>query len=229
MHWGFATFGLTMLKTIGDRRLMSGPSKAGKQQVFHPLITTGEGSFVDQSVPLIFQSAYPKTIRGLKGTAELVGLNSTNGGRVVGMDFLNHPGNTIESPILQKKPGHASTFLGAVNYAAKRAKSTSLIIWWCRESGQSVLPEIPAADLNSLEFLLEDPDHVIIAPRWYGEFSFLDAHGGEQQATKVMIAGKKRAFRFKTLPAPDTQLVLYLAVPESLQRVPFQIKSIPLE
>jgi hypothetical protein len=43
-----------------------------------------------------------------------------------------------------------------------------------------------------------------------------------------MTSGRFRVYRFKTLPPPGTQLVLYLAVPESLKHIPFSIKNIPL-
>jgi len=185
----------------------------------------GDGRYVRKFVPLVFQSQNPKMIRILKGDAELICSSVTNGGLVVIGNFMNRVGASFDLPPLQKNRVKLA-YLGPVNYATSRADfiKTNFVA----EHGGWLPEELPANINNSLQFSLDDPDNVVFAP-WGGEeINFLDDKGRELLADSVMTSGKFRVYRFKTLPPPGTQLRVYLAVPESLQRIPFKIENIPL-
>ncbi|HEY5041308.1 MAG TPA: hypothetical protein VIK53_04840, partial [Verrucomicrobiae bacterium] len=185
----------------------------------------GDGRYVRKFVPLVFQSSNPKMIRVLKGEAELIRPSATNGGLVVIENFMNRVGASFDLPPLQKNRVELA-YLGPVNYAASRAGfiKTNFVA----EHGGLLPKELPANINNSLQFSLDDPDNVVFAP-WGGEeINFLDDKGRELLEDSVMTSGKFRVYRFKTLPPPGTQLRVYLAVPKSLQRIPFKIENITL-
>jgi hypothetical protein len=98
------------------------------------------------------------------------------------------------------------------------------------ENGRLISEEYPSDKKNSLEFSLDDPDNVVIAPWRHNEITFLDNNGLSLPVESVMtvIENHHRVYRFSTFPPPGAQLIVYLAVPESLQRIPFKIENIPL-
>jgi len=185
----------------------------------------GDGRYVRKFVPLIFQTRNPKMIRTLVGEAELINPCATNGGMVMIKDFMSRAGESFD--LLPLSRNHVKlSYLGPVNYAASRLDfvETNLV----NEHGDLLPEEFPANIKNSLQFSLDDPDHTVIAPWGCEDINLLDGQGQELDAVSVMTSGKYRVYRFKTLPPTETQLQLYLAVPESLQRVPFKIEGIPL-
>jgi hypothetical protein len=180
-----------------------------------------DGRYVRKFVPLTFQSPAPNAIRILKGEAELVCPASTNDYVVTLKDFMVQAGKSFDLPLL--KTNHVQlTCLGPVNYAAVRQEfaKTNFVL----ESGALLPNESPSTNFNSLQFSLDDPDGAVI-PTWG---NFVDAKGQPVLTTKVMTSGKFHVYHFNALPPPETQLQLYLAVPESLQRIPFKIEGIPL-
>jgi hypothetical protein len=187
----------------------------------------GDGRNVAKLVPLVFQSTHPKNIRLLEGKAELIGLSATNAGMVSIKDFMNHAGESFDAPLL--KMNHVKlAYAGLVNFATKdiEYKKTNLVF----ESGAVIPREYPADWKNSLEFVLDDPEHVVIAPFGDNEITILDNQGRSLKPSQVMTASENHhhVYRFNPLPPPGAQLVIYLAIPESRQTIPFKIGNIPL-
>jgi hypothetical protein len=190
-----------------------------------PLTAMGDGRWVRKFVPLVFQSPAPKAIRVLKGEAELVCPNVSSDHIVTIKDFIEQTNKPFDLPLL--KTNHVRlTCLGPVNYAAVRQeflKANSV-----SENGALLPKESPSTNCNSLQFSLDDPDGAVIATWGNNVLNFLDAKGQPVPVTRVMVSGKFQVYRFTALPSQATQLRIYLALPESLQRVPFQIENISL-
>ena len=183
------------------------------------------GRSVHKLVPLVFQSFAPKGIRVLKGNVEMIGLNATTAGKVVITNFLSHTNAPFDLPILNTNRVRLA-FQGTVSYAAKHQElAASNLVF---ENSRTLAAEVPATNHNALEFVLDDPDHAVIAPFGDNRLNFRDSQGKKLQVIRIMTSGNRIVYRFLSLPSADTQLVLYLAIPLSLHRVPFQIKDIPL-
>jgi hypothetical protein len=149
--------------------------------------------------------------------------NATSGGRVVIKDLMAHAGESFDLPLL-KTNGVKLAYLGAVNYEAKRREFKSSADGCGENSVGLQLPseESPSDQINSLQFSLEDPDNAVL-----GGIAFLDGNGRSISWMSLMTSGKFRVYRLATLPA-KMQLIMDLAVPESIQRIPFKIENIPL-
>lgn len=187
-----------------------------------PDVVTSDGRHVSKYVMLAFNSPAPKAIHILKGEAELVRQDSQESGKVVISNFQSQ--TTFDLPIL-KTNNVTLIFIGAVNYADKRREFSTNTV---SESGGILPAEAPAATRNSLEFVLRDPNGMVVTPFGCDELNFCDAHGKELQPIRVMFSQNHIVYRFQKLPPPDTQLALCLAMSQSLQQVPFEIRDIPL-
>jgi hypothetical protein len=193
-----------------------------------PPTAMDSGRNVDKTLMLKFQSPAPKSIRILKGEAELI-CPSTNDYVVTINDFMAQPGKPFEQPLLKSNQVRLA-YLTAVNFSAFRNDLTKTNWVFSKGPTDSVLETT-----NTLVFMLEDSRHSILTP-WGGhELNFFDSQGNELPITGNLSAGSNlkdageiRAYRFKTLPPKNTQLRVCLAVPESLEHVPFEIKNIPL-
>jgi hypothetical protein len=181
----------------------------------------GNGRNVQKLVKLVFQSNNPKQIRLLEGETELVYSNQP----VTIKDFMGRAGESFDLSS-QTTNQFKLTYLGPVNYAALRQECIKTN--WVSENSGLLTKEFPAETNNALHFSLEDPEGVLIAPWGHNEITFLDNKGQSLPVASVMTSGKARVYRFQNLPPPETQLQIYLAAPEILQRVPFKIENIPL-
>jgi hypothetical protein len=94
----------------------------------------------------------------------------------------------------------------------------------------SVKPRVKAPENvnDSLQFLVEDPERRVI------KYEFLDEKGqslpaGQMIGTDSLTTTTSHQLHiFDKPPSDGTQLRIYLATPESLQRVKFKVKDIPL-
>lgn len=190
-----------------------------------PFVATGNGRRVQKYVPTTFQSPDPAAIRVLRGEAELVFPGTNNSHMTIIKDFQRQVGEPFDLPLLQTN--HVQiTFLGAVNYAGKRAefmKSRSVA-----QHGNLQKNETAADFKNSLLFSLNDPEQAVITPWGDEQITVLDDHGNALSPDCVMTSGEFLVYRFKTLPPAGSQLRISMALPGSLQRVPFKLENIPL-
>jgi hypothetical protein len=75
---------------------------------------------------------------------------------------------------------------------------------------------------NSVHLVINDPKNRIV------EFDFLDADGNRVKPRSRSNMKKLRTYGFQELPSPNLQLVIYLATPESVKKVPFALNKVAL-
>lgn len=194
-----------------------------------PTTALSNGRLVSKYVALKFQSPAPIAIRILKGEAELICPASTNDYAVTINNFMSQPGKAFDLPLLKSNQVKL-TYLGPVNFTT--FKSDLAKTNWVASSGAT---DLLSETTNSLLFALEDPCLVVIAPWGENELTFWDDKGNKLSTTGQLASGSSltdpgniRVYRFKTLPPKNSKLRICLAVPESLQRVPFKIENILL-
>jgi hypothetical protein len=191
---------------------------------FSPLEDSGAGRCVQMQLPLETQTAHPRAIRNLEGEAEVYCPSPTNGGIVVFNGFVNHPGEALHDDVLTRC-GVKLTYVGRDNFETRKKDWQVNRTTFIRGVAQAKLRENIK---DSLQFLVEDPERRII------KHEFLDEKGqwlpaDEMIGTDSLTTTTSRQLHIFDYPPSDgTQLRIYLATPESLQRVKFKVNDIPL-
>ena len=184
----------------------------------------GAGRCVQMWLPLEIQAAHPHAVRNLEGEAEVYCPSPTNGGMVVFDGFVKRPGEALHDDALTRC-GVKLTFVGRDNFETCKKD------WQVNRATMiSVKPRVKAPENvnDSLQFLVEDPERRVI------KYEFLDEKGqslpaGQMIGTDSLTTTTSHQFHiFDKPPSDGTQLRIYLATPESLQRVKFKVKDIPL-
>ena len=75
---------------------------------------------------------------------------------------------------------------------------------------------------NSAILYVEDPDKRVI------DVEYQDAGGKPLKRRNSWSSNGMRSQEFAEPPPPDTQLLVYLATPEAIQKVPFKLENVPL-
>ncbi len=174
-----------------------------------------------------------KYLQFLKGEMELFQPDPKNGSQVTLKHFMQNPGKPLSHPALEKSRVQVSFTTKEIYEAQKkremeRAQKNSMDQFG-QELGAAfgkmfegmfagMLPD----DKNSLHFLVHDPKNRLVA------FQFLDAEGNRIKPVFRSTGGEFRSYGFKEPPAPDMQLIVYLATPESLKVIPFSLSKVAL-
>lgn len=220
-----------VLKAIDDtgRDLLS-----DKQQVFSFFSPNEKGrNILEKKVALKNPSRSAKAIQQLTGRAELFYPSTENGGKVVAKGFLERPGEFIEAPSMAKwkvKMMYATKEVVEARrkeLAAEREETKQF-----EQAGEDFLNAFANlfgtmfsgfwSDKPSLRFLVEDPEKRLVY------LEFLDAQGKPLKGAGHSIGQGLHVYAFEQQPSPHTQLVIYLATPEAISEVPFELQDVPL-
>jgi hypothetical protein len=168
-------------------------------------------------------------IKTIEGEVEFFNPSPANGGILVIKDILKHPAEPIDDATL-KKYGVQMMYLTKESYEAKKKQLQQQ-----PDAADSALTEafgdlfkgmfagmMPANSKNSVMLYVKDPDKRVI------DMGYEDANGMPLHSTGSWQSNEMRNQEFRQPPPPDTQLIIYLATPESIQHVPFKIENIPL-
>lgn len=169
-------------------------------------------------------------IKLIEGEVELFSPSEANGGRLVIKDILKHPAEPVENGTL-KRYGVELTYLTKESYAAKKSQ---LQAQQAGSAGQSLGQGIgemfsgmfsgmmSSISSNSVMLYVKDPGKYVI------DVEFQDANGKALKRRSSWSSNGMRSQEFADRPAADTQLLVYLATPDAVQRVPFKIENVPL-
>jgi hypothetical protein len=171
-----------------------------------------------------------KHIANLEGELELLAPTFQNGGVVSIAEFRLHPGEPLEETRL-KKYGVALTYLDKETYEATKAASGN----GTNASRQGPPGMENPADMlfsgligapnglarNYVVLMLNDPQQRVAG------FAF-QADGRLLPVGNPTVVDKMMGFHFDTALPERLSLLVYLAVPEAVERVPFSLKDIPL-
>ncbi len=195
-----------------------------------------QSSTMTHTIKLKNPARFAHDIQMIKGEVELFLPTEANGGRVPAGVFMNAAGRPIAQDRLAAQ-GVTLTYVTKELFEQKKKEEMERAK---REAGkqmdqlgqqmgeafmkmfEGLFGGMMVDDKNSLRFWVQDPRKKVVA------LEFLDARGQPLDSTSRTTLGELRVYGFKTLPPPDTQVVVYLAMEEAVLRVPFTLRDIPL-
>jgi len=188
---------------------------------------------VEKTVTVKNPSRSAKFIRSLEGVVELFQPTAANGGVVIEKRFMARPNQPLASPAL-KKWNVEVTYFTREGFEAKKKEFEKLQESETSDAAEkfgkalaevfgSILGGMMGDDENSLRFVINDPDGRVL------DLAFKDAKGKPIKIESSLTSGPLRSIGLEGgVPPPDTQLVIYLATPDSIKTVPFKLENIPL-
>lgn len=195
----------------------------------------GKSDKMTASVSLKNPDRSAKTIQVIKGEVELFHPDANNGGIAEIPDFLAlKPGQNLSHPALsQWNISIQAMTREAYEIHKKRelenAKKSPDFEKMGEELGaafgqalEGMFSGMMGDDKNSLFFLIKDPQHKLV------DLRFRDAGGKEISTNWSTSMGEIRSYGFKNPPAKNMKLVVYLAAPNAVSLIPFELKDIPL-
>jgi len=164
-------------------------------------------------------------IKLVEGEVEFFNPTPANGGIVTIADILSHPAEPVQNPAL-KKYGIELMYLTKESYEAKKKQLD-------QSGGQAadafgdlfkgMFAGMMSSDSkNSLKLFLKDPQKRII------DTEFQDAAGKPLKHNSTWSSGEMIQVQLNAAAPADTQLMIHLATPESIQTFPFKVENIPL-
>jgi hypothetical protein len=175
-------------------------------------------------------SRHSATIKLIEGDVEFFSPTAANGGILVIKDILKHPAETVQNDTL-KKYGVELTYLTKESYEAKKKQLQA-------QSGNGAGGAIgqglgdmfsgmfsgmmSSSSANSAILYVKDPGKHVI------DVEYQDASGKALKRRSSWSSNEMRSQEFAEPPPADTQLLVYLATPDSIQTVPFKIENVPL-
>ena len=196
---------------------------------------TDHKNMLTEKVSLKNPARSAKMIQLLQGEVELFHPTPENGGVVTVGGFLAKPGETLGASALGSQ--HVSVmYLTKELLEAKKqemqdkakAKTDTEMKQAGRELGEAFGKLFTGMfsgmmdESSSVKLWIEDPEKRVV------DIAFLDASGKPLSTNGRTSMGEFRSFSFKTWPAPDTRLVIYLASPGAVTSSPFTLHDIPL-
>ncbi len=196
---------------------------------------TERNNLLKEKVGLKNPARSAKAIQLLQGELELFHPTAENGGMVIVNGFMEKPGEPLGAPALKTQNVKVMYVTKEILDAKKRelqdkakAKAESELQQAGQEFGDAFTKLLGGMfsgmvkEGSSLNFLADDPDKRLV------ELEFLDAAGKPLKGNGRTSMGELRSYSFEKLPPADTQLVIYVATPDSVTVVPFTLKDIPL-
>jgi hypothetical protein len=172
-----------------------------------------------------------RQITDLQGELELLTPTFENGGVVTIEDFRLQPGKPLQDKRLLKH-GVALTYLDKESYeTAKTAARSGIegnhqrppsVEEWADGLFPGVLGEPNRLGRNYVVLKVDDPQQQVAA------FAFREPGGRVLPVLNRKTADEMLGFYFDSVPPEKLSLVVYLAVPQALERVPFGLKNIRL-
>jgi hypothetical protein len=188
---------------------------------------------LQERIKLKNPSRNAKAIKSLEGELEIFQPTIDNEGMVIIEDFMSHPSEPISSSTLDK--WHVQvTYLTKESYILKKKefeernkeglkKAAERYGGTFAEMFDDFFEESLSDEKNTLQFYVKDPDKRVI------DLAFIDNMGNPVEVWRRSSMGELRTYTFKkTIPPPDTKLVIYLATPDSIKIVPFKLNDIAL-
>ncbi|CCQ90791.1 exported hypothetical protein [Nitrospina gracilis 3/211] len=173
-------------------------------------------------------------IQILRGHVLLFRPSASNGGQVEVRGFMQKPGEWIQDPALNDSDIRImyitkETLEKRKAEQKKKMMESEEMEQFGQQLGDAMLKMIEGLFggmmkdyKNSLNFIVEDPLKRVV------DMKFLDAAGKEMDSASRSHFGEVRAYSFKEQPSPATRMVLYLASPDAILKVPFDLKNIAL-
>lgn len=190
-------------------------------------------SSLEKTIKLKNPARGAKFIQSIQGEIELLQPTPANGGVVVERGFMAKANEPLVSPAL-KKWKIQITYFTKEGFEAKKQEyekqkgsekpdAGTQFGKALAEAFGSLFGGMSDDDENSLRFVVDDPEGHIA-----GMF-FRDKTGKRIDSRGSSRSGSFRNFNLEGgMPPPDTQLVIFLATPETIKKVPFKVEDIPL-
>ncbi|MBI4470615.1 MAG: hypothetical protein HY650_14970 [Acidobacteria bacterium] len=239
------------LKIIGDAvadsmglravRVLSAVDDTGRDLIKEDEDSSSSGSMneeakssLEKTIKLKNPARGAKFIESIKGEVELLQPTVANGGVVVEKNFMARANQPLSSPGLKKWKLQVTYFTKEGFEVKKKQYEQQKEAEKSDAGGQfgKALAEAFGSifsgfaddnDENSLRFVIDDPD---------GRLAGLYFRDGKGRAIDSRSHSRSGTFHSYSLeggiPPPDSQLIIYVATPESLKVVPFKVDRIPL-
>jgi hypothetical protein len=168
-------------------------------------------------------------IKLLEGDVELFSPTTANGGILVLKDILKHPADPVQNAAL-KKYGIELVYFTKETYEAKKKQlqeqqknAAGGIDEAFGELFKGMFSGMMSSDKkNSVKLYVKDPQKRVV------DVEFQDAGGKALKRGSSWSSGDMREVDFNAAPPEDTQLMVHLATPETIQTFPFSLQNIPL-
>src|SRR5215471_4044722 len=205
-------------------------SRSDSQESFHSFNSGQRNGVLKTELRLRNPSRNASTIKLLDGEVEFFSPTIANGGVLTIKDILKHPAEPVQNDAL-KKYGVEVLYLTKESYEAKKKQ---LQEQQKSETGGKLGEVfgdlfkgafggmISSDSKNSVKLYVKDPEKRVI------DVEFQDAGGNALKTGNSWSMGELRHIEFKSSPPPDTQLLIHLATPDSLQTFAFKVDNVPL-
>ncbi len=196
-------------------------------------ISSEQKSSLEKTIKLKNPARSAKFIRSLEGDVELFQPTPANGGVVIERRFMARPNQPVVSAALKKWKVEL-TYFTKEGFEAKKKEFEQQKEAEKSDAGEkfgkalaevfgSIFGGMAEDDADSLRFVISDPDGRVAG------LAFRDAKGKLIETKGRSRSGPLSTYNLEGgLPPDDTQLVIYLATPESIKVVPFKAENIPL-
>ena len=178
-----------------------------------------------RSVELVSPARDAHSIKLLEGEADFLFPTPENGGLVIAKNFLTHPGEPLNDPLLKKwnvnitYSGKDGSEINTNDTPPRAVPAVPMLptqmprrLPFRRDSGQGI----------GLRFSVDDPDHRL------ADMVFMDAYGRQVWAGLNTFGDSSRAYQFQKEIPSTLRLYIYLAAPDAIKTVPFTIENIEL-
>lgn len=181
------------------------------------------------SLQLTNASRRATAISEISGELELFAPTLQNGGVLTIEGFRRDPGHPLKHPRLEKEGVTLTCFTKETYESSKareRARSKSVFVDPAQQQIDSLFPGIlgdPAsASRNYVVLKVDDPQKRIAS------FAFGEPGGRLFPVFQRRSSNSMFGFYFQAAVPEDLVLYVYVAVPEALETVPFQVRNVPL-
>jgi hypothetical protein len=167
-------------------------------------------------------------IAEISGELELFAPTLQNGGVLTIEGFRREPGHPLKHPRLERMGVTLTCFTKETYESAKaagRARSKSGFVDPAEQQIDGLFPGIlgdASAGRNYVVLKVDDPQRRITS------FAFGEPGGRLFPVVHRRSSNSMFGFYFPTAVPEDLVLYVYVAVPEALETVPFQVRSVPL-
>lgn len=189
-------------------------------------------NILKKEIKLKNPSRAANSIKSLKGYIELFNPALDSSSKLISPNFISDPGKSLLSNKLSNS-GIEIIYLTKEIYEQKKEEF--------EQSKQGEMDQLGEAlgdaftelfkglfnpslteDKNALNFLVKDDEKKIV------DIQFVDSQGNEIKKWGSSRMGNLHTYSFQEAPPVGAQLVVYVATPKSLKKVPFNLTNIPL-
>ncbi len=198
---------------------------------FNP--NTDSSSTIDDKISLKNPARKAEVIKTLSGEVELFQPSVKTGSKLIVEGFMTNPSEPIGAKTLKDNDIQVM-YLTKESYEAKKKefdeankadldKATEQFGAAFAELFSGMFGALMSEEENSLQFFVKDPNEKIV------DLGFQDKEGNRIKAWSRSRMGDFHTYSFEnSTPPPDTELIIYIATPDSIKKVPFNFEDIPL-